>query len=239
MTGRHHWVVRVTHWVNAVALTLMVGSGLRIFNAYPAFARKGEQFCCYPFEHKAIPGALTFGGWLGGARHWHFAMMWVLVVNGLVYLTFIYLHGEWRDLVPRKGDARDALAMIRFYLFVSKTHPHQGKHNAMQKATYFALPLLAIVLVLTGLAIWKPVQLRWITSIFGGYVWARYWHFMTMIALIALSFAHIFMVFAVDPYSIQSMITGGYREDLSPEARNARPFYHLLPRWGRRAAQEK
>jgi len=135
-TKRHHWIVRVTHWVNAIALTLMVGSGLRIFNAYPAFARRGERFCCYPFEHKAIPNALTFGGWLGGARHWHFALMWVLVVNGLVYLSFIYLHGEWRDLVPRHGDARDALAMIKFYLFVTPTHPRQGKHNAMQKATY-------------------------------------------------------------------------------------------------------
>ena len=239
MTGRHHWIVRVTHWVNAIALTLMVGSGLRIFNAYPAFARRGEQFCCYPFEHKAIPDYLTFGGWLGGARHWHFALMWILVLNGLVYLTFIYLHGEWRDLVPRRGDARDALAMIKFYLFVSKTHPKQGKHNAMQKVTYFALPVLAIVQVLTGLAIWKPVQLGWITALFGGFVWARYWHFMTMVGLIALSFAHVFMVFAVDPYSIQSMVTGGYREDLSPEARNARPFYHLLPRWAHRPTQEK
>jgi thiosulfate reductase cytochrome b subunit len=165
--------------------------------------------------------------------------MWILVLNGLVYLTFIYLHGEWRDLVPRRGDARDAIAMIKFYLFVSKTHPHQGKHNAMQKATYFALPILAMVQVLTGLAIWKPVQLGWITAIFGGYVWARYWHFMTMVGLIALSFAHVFMVFAVDPYSIQSMVTGGYREDLSPEARNARPFYHLLPRWAHRATEEK
>ena len=237
MIGRHHWVVRVTHWVNAIALTLMVGSGLRIFNAYPAFARKGNSFCCYPWEHKAIPNALTFGGWLGGARHWHFALMWVLVINGLVYLTFIYLHGEWRDIVPRRGDARDALAMIKFYLFVTKSHPRQGKHNAMQKTTYFALPVLAIVQVLTGLAIWKPVQLGWITALFGGYVWARYWHFMTMVALIVLSFVHIFMVFAVDPYSLQSMITGGYREDLSPEARNARPFYHLLPRWRSRAAQ--
>lgn len=237
MTARHHWIVRVTHWVNAIALTLMVGSGLRIFNAYPAFARKGDHFCCYPFEHKAIPDALTFGGWLGGARHWHFAMMWVLVINGLVYLTFIYLHGEWRDLVPRRGDARDALAMIKFYLFVTKAHPHQGKHNAMQKATYFFLPILALAQVLTGLAIWKPVQLGWLTALFGGYVWARYWHFMTMLALIVVSFAHIFMVFAVDPYSLQSMITGGYREDLSPEARNARPFYHLFPRWRRRAAQ--
>ena len=239
MTGRHHWIVRVTHWVNAIALTLMVASGLRIFNAYPAFARRGEQFCCYPFEHKAIPDYLTFGGWLGGARHWHFALMWILVLNGLVYLTFIYLHGEWRDLVPRRGDARDALATIKFYLFVSKTHPKQGKHNAMQKVTYFALPVLAIVQVLTGLAIWKPVQLGWITALFGGFVWARYWHFMTMVGLIALSFAHVFMVFAVDPYSIQSMVTGGYREDLSPEARNARPFYHLLPRWAHRATQEK
>jgi Ni/Fe-hydrogenase b-type cytochrome subunit len=239
VTGRHHWIVRVTHWVNAIALTLMVGSGLRIFNAYPAFARRGEQFCCYPFEHKAIPDYLTFGGWLGGARHWHFALMWILVLNGLVYLTFIYLHGEWRDLVPRRGDARDALAMIKFYLFVSKTHPKQGKHNAMQKVTYFALPVLAIVQVLTGLAIWKPVQLGWITALFGGFVWARYWHFMTMVGLIALSFAHVFMVFAVDPYSMQSMVTGGYREDLSPEARNARPFYHLLPRWAHRPTQEK
>ncbi len=67
-------------------------------------------------------------------------------------------------------------------------------------------------------------------------MWARYWHFVAMVALIVLSFAHIFMVFAVDPYSLQSMVTGGYREDLSPEARNARPFYHLLPRWRSRAA---
>ena len=76
---RHHWIVRSTHWINALAFTIMVGSGLRIFNAYPGFARKGETFCCYPFEGRRIPDWLTFGGWLGGARHWHFAMMWVLV----------------------------------------------------------------------------------------------------------------------------------------------------------------
>jgi thiosulfate reductase cytochrome b subunit len=83
---RHHVVVRITHWVNVVALTIMIGSGLRIFNAYPAFARKGETFCCYPFEGHRIPDWLTFGGWLAGARNWHFAAMWLLVVNALVYL---------------------------------------------------------------------------------------------------------------------------------------------------------
>ncbi|HEY4217250.1 MAG TPA: cytochrome b/b6 domain-containing protein [Gemmatimonadaceae bacterium] len=226
---RHHPVVRITHWVNAIALTIMVGSGLRIFNAYPAFARKGDSFCCYPFAHRPIPDVLTFGGWLAGARNWHFAMMWVLVVNGIVYLSFIYLHGEWRDLVPRRGIFRDSIEMIKFYLTLRRDHPRQGKHNALQRATYFVLPLAGILAVLTGLAIWKPVELAPLTAVFGGYVWARYWHFWAMLILVALSLAHIFMVFAVDPYSIQSMVTGGYREDWSPEARNARPFVHLLP----------
>ncbi len=230
MRARHHWVVRVTHWVNVVAFTVMVGSGLRIFNAYPAFARRGETFCCYPFEHQPIPANLTFGGWLGGARHWHFAMMWVLVLNGLVYLAFIYLHGEWRDLVPRRGDVRDSWEMAKFYLFRRKDHPRQGKHNALQKGAYFALPMLASLAVLTGLAIWKPVQLAPLTDLMGGYVWARYWHFLVMVALVALAVGHVFMVFAVDPYALRAMTTGGYDERLSPEARNARPFYHLLPR---------
>ena len=227
---RHHVVVRVTHWVNAIALVIMIGSGLRIFNAYPAFAPRGTRFCCYPFEGTPIPEWLTFGGWLAGARNWHFAMMWVLAVNGLVYLGFIYLHGEWRDLVPRRGDLRDSWEMVKFYVFARREHPHQGKHNALQKATYFAMPFVGAVAVLTGLAIWKPVQLAPLASFFGGYAWARYWHFLTMIVLVLLSVAHVIMVFAVDPYSLRSMITGGYNPAKSPEARNARPFFWRRPR---------
>jgi len=227
---RHHAVVRITHWINVIALTIMIGSGLRIFNAYPAFARRGESFCCYPFEHTAIPGKLTFGGWLAGARNWHFAMMWLLVVNGLVYLGFIYLHGEWRDLVPRRGIARDAWEMVKFYVAVRKDHPRQGKHNALQRLAYFGMPVVGIMAVVTGLAIWKPVQLAWLTNLMGGYVWARYWHFWAMLLLVALTIGHIFMVFTVDPYSIPAMITGRYREELSPEARNARPLINLLPK---------
>ncbi|HTE47741.1 MAG TPA: cytochrome b/b6 domain-containing protein [Gemmatimonadaceae bacterium] len=226
---RHHAVVRITHWVNVVAITVMIGSGLRIFNAYPAFARRGESFCCYPFAGTPIPAKLTFGGWLGGARNWHFAMMWVLAVNGFIYLAFIYLHGEWRDLVPRRGVVRDSIEMVKFYLTVRKDHPRQGKHNALQRMAYFAMPLVGILAVSTGLSIWKPVQLSPLTALFGGYVWARYWHFCAMLVLVVLAVSHIFMVFSVDPYAIPSMITGRYRDDLSPEARNARPFVHLLP----------
>lgn len=227
---RHHWIVRVTHWVNAVALTLMVASGLAIFNASPKFAPKGGTFCCYPWEGDAIPASLTFGGWLAGARRWHFAVMWLLVVNGLVYLGFVYLHGEWRDLVPRRGDLRDMWEMVKFYLFARKDHPRQGKHNALQKGAYFAMPWIAGLSVLTGIAIWKPVELSPLTNMLGGYVWARYWHFLAMTALVVLTMVHIFMVFAVDPYSLRGMITGGYSERFSPEERNARPFLHLLPK---------
>ena len=195
---RHHWVVRATHWVNVLALTIMVGSGLRIFNAYPAFAPRGGSFCCYPFAGQAIPEWLTFG--------------------------WVYLHGEWRDLVPRKGDLRDTWQMIRFYTTLRPDHPRQGKHNALQKLSYFAVPIIAAVAVLSGLAIWKPVTLGWLTGALGGYVWARYWHFLAMLALVAFTVVHVVMVFAVDPHSMRSMVTGRYDPDRSPEARNARPF---------------
>jgi thiosulfate reductase cytochrome b subunit len=156
-------------------------------------------------------------------------MMWVLAVNGIVYLAFIYLHGEWRDLVPRRGIVRDSWEMVRFYLTVRKDHPRQGKHNALQRLAYFLMPLVGIMAVVTGIAIWKPVELAPLTNLLGGYVWARYWHFWAMLLLVILTLGHIFMVFTVDPYSIPSIITGNYREDRSPEARNARPFVHLLP----------
>src|SRR5262249_40448855 len=147
--------------------------------------------------------------------------------NALCYLGFIYLHGEWRDLVPRRGVLRDAWQMIGFYLVLRRDHPHQGKHNALQRLTYFVLPWIGAAAVISGLAIWKPVQLAPLTWLLGGFVWARYWHFLAMLALVVLSFVHIFMVFTVDPYSLRSMITGRYNEARLPEHRNARPFVNL------------
>lgn len=229
---RNHPIVRITHWIAAVSILVMTSSGLQIFNAYPAFRRKGEgAFPLWPFEGTPAPLWSTLGGWLAGGRMWHFAAMWVLVANGLVYLAYIYLRGEWREVTPRRGDLGDAWQMIRFYAFRRDGHPHQGKHNALQRITYFALPVLVALIVLSGLAIWKPVTLGWLTTLFGGYVWARWWHFALMLTVVGLSVVHVFMVFTVDPYALRSMTTGGYDDSLSPEARNARPFYHLLPRY--------
>jgi thiosulfate reductase cytochrome b subunit len=132
--------------------------------------------------------------------------------------------------VPKRGFFRDAVAMLKFYLFLRRDHPVQGKHNALQRGTYFVMPWIGLLTVLSGIAIWKPVQLAFLTDLMGGYVWARYWHFVSMVLLVALSFIHIFMVFTVDPYSLRAILTGGYNEKNSPEARNARPFVNLLPR---------
>ncbi|MEP6834135.1 MAG: cytochrome b/b6 domain-containing protein [Gemmatimonas sp.] len=228
--ARHHPIVRITHWISALALTIMAGSGLRIFNASPAFARKGGHAWWWPWEGTPVPDAVTFGGWLGGARHWHFAMMWLLVANGIVYIGFLFLHGEWRTLRPVRGDIRDAIEMAKFYLYIRPSHPHQGKHNALQKSAYLAMILCGIMAVTSGIAIWKPVSLGWLTNLMGGYALARWWHFLAMLILALLTLVHVIMVFAVDPYAIRAMTTGGYDEDrFSPEARNARPFVHLLP----------
>ena len=181
---RHHWIVRVTHWVNVVAIVIMAGSGLRIFNAYPAFARKGEIFCCYPFEHKPIPAWLTFGGWLGGAAHWHFAMMWVLVVNGLIYLAFVYLHGEWRDLVPRKGDIRDSWQMVKFYTSGERTIRIRASTTRCRKRLTSCCRSPALSLCSPGSRSGSRCSCRALTALFGGYVWARYWHFIAMVVIV-------------------------------------------------------
>jgi thiosulfate reductase cytochrome b subunit len=228
---RHPVIVRVTHWTSAVALTVMAASGLRIFNAHPSFARPGDPpFPLWPFEGMTIPAWLTFGGWLGGARHWHFAMMWLLVANALVYLGHLARHGRWRTLVPLRGDWRDAIAMARFYLRRRDDHPAQGRHNALQKQAYTAMLACGALLVLTGLSIWKPVTFGALTALFGGYTWARWWHFATMLALAVLVLGHVAMVLLVDPYALRAMTTGGYdAARWSPTARNARPFQGWLP----------
>lgn len=229
---RHHPVARVTHWVSVVAVLVMTASGLRIFNASPAFAPKGNApWALWPLEGTPAPDVLTLGGWLGGPRHWHFAMMWVLALNGFVYLAHLYRRGRWRTIVPRVSRWRDAFEMARFYLFLRRDHPIQGKHNALQQYAYTTMLVCAAALIASGLAIWKPVSLGWLTSLLGGYAWARWWHFSAMLLLGLLVFVHVFMVFTVDPYALRAMTSGGYdAERWSPEARNARPLLHLLPR---------
>ena len=209
---RHHWIVRLTHWVNTVVLIGMMASGLQIYGAYERFGIRGTRLPLpNPLDMRPAPHWARLGGWLAGGLNWHFFLMWPLVLNGLLYLGYLLFAGEWRSLVFRPRDVGPAIEMQKYYLHLRKEHPPQGKHNALQKGAYSFIVVLGVLSVLTGLSLWKPVQLGWLTALFGGYELARYWHFVAVWLFAAFIVVHVVLVFAVDPASLRAMITGWYR----------------------------
>jgi len=192
----HPLVVRVTHWINALAILSMVASGWRIYNASPLF---GFRF----------PNDLTLGGWLAGALQWHFAALWLLVLNGIVYVGYGIFSGHFRrklfPLTPR-AVLSDVLAALRGKL----AHDDLAVYNAAQRAAYLAIILCLAVLVLSGLAIWKPVQLQELAALMGGYEGARLVHFFAMALMVFIALVHIAMVILV-PHTFPTIITGRAR----------------------------
>jgi thiosulfate reductase cytochrome b subunit len=189
----HPAYVRVTHWINAVATIVMIGSGWEIYNASPLF----------PF---VFPKAITLGGWLAGALLWHFAAMWLLVANGLVYMTLGVLTDRFRrKLLPLRASdfARDLRAALSGRL----AYDDLSVYNAVQKILYVGVILTGIVIVASGLSIWKPVQLRELTALFGGYDNARLVHFFAMAAIVAFLAIHVVMALVI-PRRLRAMIRG-------------------------------
>jgi thiosulfate reductase cytochrome b subunit len=193
----HPLVVRIAHWLNAIAVLIMITSGWAIYNASPVF----ESF--------SFPAAITLGGWLAGALQWHFAAMWLFVLNGLVYVAYGILSGHFRrKLLPIWPGAvlRDVLAAFRGRL----AHADLSVYNAAQRAAYLGLVFLLIVLVATGLVLWKPVQFYWYGQYLGDYEGARLLHFFAMAGVALIVVVHVVMVIAV-PRTFPSMITGKVR----------------------------
>jgi thiosulfate reductase cytochrome b subunit len=194
-TGRviHPVWVRVCHWINAIAILVMIGSGWQIYNASPLFSF-------------TFPRQIALGNWLAGAIMWHFAAMWVLVINGLVYVALGFITGRFRrklwPITPRAVFA-DTKAALTFRL----AHNDLSKYNAVQKTLYIGVILCGVIIVLTGLAIWKPVQFQELTSLFGGYDIARVIHFFAMAAIVAFLVIHISLALLV-PKSLRAMVTG-------------------------------
>ncbi len=209
---RHHGVVRLTHWLTAILLAGMIASGLQIYAAYPHFGPRGAPFPVpNPWAGDSFPGWATLGGWLAGGLNWHFALAWPFVITGLTYLGFLALSGEWRSLLFRPRDLRPALDMQLYYLRLRREHPTQGKLNALQKAASTGIVLMGAISVASGFAIYKPVQLWWLTALFGGFELARYWHFVTVWIFVGFTLLHVVLVLVADPASLRSMITGWYR----------------------------
>jgi thiosulfate reductase cytochrome b subunit len=199
-------VIRLTHWVGAFAMICMILSGWQIYDASPIL----------PF---AFPRWATLGGWLAGALAWHFAAMWLLVADGLIYVAYGLFSGHFRrDFLPITpvGIWRDLRAALAFRL----RHEH-GTYNSVQKLLYAGVLLVAILTVLTGLSIWKPVQLHPLTALFGEYDIARRIHFALMTLIVGFIVVHVALV-AIVPSTLVTMITGGrQREHLVADAADA------------------
>ena len=185
--------LRVTHWLNALAVVILAMSGWRIYNADPFFGFKFAK-------------AITLGGWLGGAIQWHFAAMWLLAANGLVYLLCNAATGRIvRKFFPLSAPAvvADLLSALRGRL----SHADPRQYNAAQRAAYLFVMLDAVLLVLSGLVLWKSVQFPLLRELLGGYEAARRVHFLAMAALVAFAAVHLAMV-ALVPRTLLAMIRG-------------------------------
>ncbi len=179
----HPLWMRITHWLNAFAVLIMVASGWQIYNASPIF----------PFQ---FPKAVTLGGWLAGGIQWHFAAMWLLAFNGLVYLAFNIASGRlFRKFFPLsiKGIWHDAVSALRGKL----SHADPRRYNFVQRLIYLFVMLDITVMVLSGLVLWKSVQFSFLRELLGGYEFARRIHFFGMSALVAFVVLHVVMVVLV------------------------------------------
>ena len=185
--------VRVTHWINVVAMVVMIGSGWEIYNASPLFAF-------------TFPGSVTLGGWLAGALLWHFAAMWVLAINGLVYVALGLATGRFRrKLLPIRPS--EVIATVKDALAFRLAHEDLSVYNAVQRLLYVGVIVTGIVIVLSGLSIWKPVQLQELTALFGGYDAARYVHFAAMAIIVGFLAVHVLLALIV-PKSLRAMVIG-------------------------------
>lgn len=203
--------IRIAHWSNALFLLIMAGSGLQILTAYPSLGPRGAEYNWYPFQDTPPPQWLTIGGWLAGGRHWHFAIAWFFVANGLFYLTYFFASGEWRRrlFIPRR-DLGHALKQFAYYLRVRKNPPEPDFYNGLQRLAYSSVILFGLVMVLSGLAIYKPVQLHFLTILFGGYDGARVVHLAGLCLFALFIVTHLILV-AIHPRELIKMITGGHR----------------------------
>ena len=185
------------HWVGAYAMISMILSGWQIYNASPSLP-------------VTVPNWMTLGGWLAGGIAWHISAMWLLVADGLAYLIYGVVTGHFRRAFGRptiRDVLRDTSLALRFKL------PHQmGVYNSVQRALYIFVLVAAVLAVVTGLSIWKPVQLGFITNLFGGYEIARLIHLGIMVAIVGFLVVHLVLV-ALFPRTLVSMVVSRPREE--------------------------
>lgn len=196
---KHPLLVRVAHWLNFPILTLMIWSGALIYWANPEFwpTLPEEFYTRLGLDHRLAEGLA-----------WHFTLMWLFAINGLIYVSYVTYSGEWRDLVPQRKSFRLAIDVVLHDLRLSKKPIPPGKINHAQRFAYTSVLLMGAGAVISGIAIYKPVQLWWVTQTIGGYSTARLIHYLIAIGFVAFFAIHLAQVIRAGWNHFRAMIVG-------------------------------
>ena len=194
---KHPLAIRWFHWISFPLLFLMIWSGLMIYWANPVY-----------FVPQRLLNWLSLDQQLPDGMALHFFFMWFFGVNGILYVSYLALSGEWRCLIPERHAARDAIFVTLYDLRLRKVLPPQGKYNAAQRIAYTSIVLMGAGSLITGLAIYKPTQLWWLTMLLGGYENARFEHFWLMIGFVLFFAVHVAQVIKAGWNNFRSMVAG-------------------------------
>ncbi len=205
---KHPLAVRWFHWVNFPILFVMIWSGLLIYWANDVYAIKIDGKALISFFPDTFYKALNVPFRLAEGMAYHFLFMWIFFINGLLYVLYTLFSGEWKYLVPDRRSFKQAWQVLLHDLHIRKYEPPFVKYNAAQRIAYTAIIIMGLGSILTGLAIYKPVQFSWIAWLCGGYKAARLEHFILTIGYVLFFLVHIIQVIKAGWKNFKSMITG-------------------------------
>jgi thiosulfate reductase cytochrome b subunit len=208
LENKHPRLIRWCHWLNVPLLALMIWSGLLIYWANDVYRIGWGGYTLFHFFPDGFYGALGLDHQLAKGMAWHFTIMWLFALNGLVYVGYTIFSGEWRHLVPGRRSFREAWQVLLHDLHLSKAEPPKRKFNGAQQFAYTGVILMGAGSLLTGLAMYKPVQLAWLTGLLGGYPWVRWEHFWLTIGYVLFFLLHITQVIRAGWNNFRAMVTG-------------------------------
>ncbi len=215
---KHPLAIRWFHWINFPVLTVMIWSGLLIYWAHDAnhIGIGGLSLHLFPpafyhpgYNEKTQSGALYHLDFrLAEGMAWHFLFMWIFFLNGLLYVLYTALSGEWRFLLPNRDSFKEAIQVTLHDLHLSKYHPPRRKFNGAQQIAYTSIIVMGAGSLITGLAIYKPIQFAWLTGLLGGYPMARFFHFWLTMGYVAFFLVHVTQVARAGWNNFRAMVTG-------------------------------
>lgn len=205
---KHPLYLRWFHWINFPILAIMIWSGILIYWANDVYTLGFGDTTLLKFFPKSFYEALGIPFRLGEGMAYHFVFMWLFALNGLLYVLFTIFSGQWRYLLPGRGAIGNAWRVVLADLGIRKQHPPQSKYNAAQQIAYTLVIVMGIGSLLSGIAIYKPVQFYWLCAAMGGYEWSRIIHFSLTIGYCLFFLVHIAQVVRAGWRNFSSMITG-------------------------------